>query len=89
MHENSLRVIHQWVATPIVMTSGGLTSPTAKVVQDGYYQNDQGAWGYNVTVWNAGHYHMISVSHTDRPPSIREIAEALVAPNARIESDGR
>jgi hypothetical protein len=32
---------------------------------------------------------MISVSNADRPPSIREIAEALIAPDARIEADGR
>ncbi|HSC57403.1 MAG TPA: hypothetical protein VLC51_09370 [Nitrospira sp.] len=69
--------------------SNALKSPTAKVIQDGYYQNEQGVWGYYITVWDAGHYHMISVSHTEQPLSPHDIAKALTAPEARIESDGR
>jgi hypothetical protein len=73
----------------VKVISNALKSPTAKIIQDGYYQNDQAEWGYYIAVSDAGHHHMVSVKHTGRPVSTREIAEALIAPSARIESDGR
>ena len=69
--------------------ANALRSPEAKFIQDGYYQNEQGRWGYYVTVWHAGHYHMISVSHTETTPSLRDIAEALISSAAYVHSDGR
>ncbi len=54
----------------------------------GYYQNRKGDWGRFMTVWHAGHYHMISVSHIEDVPTSRDVARALVSPLAQIcESD--
>jgi hypothetical protein len=69
--------------------ANALRAPTARQLFDGYYQNEQGVWGYYVTVWQAAHYHMVSVSHTDSMPSLDQIADALTSPAARVHSDGR
>lgn len=66
-----------------------LNSPSSNTIHDGYYQNEQGEWGYYVTVWDAGHYHMISVSHIDRVMPPHEIAQALLSSSAQIHTDGR
>ncbi len=71
------------------VVADALRSPTARFILNDYYQNEQGVWGYYVTVWDAGHYHMISVSHTKSTPTLPEIAEALVCPGAYTESEGR
>jgi hypothetical protein len=66
-----------------------LRSSHSRLIQDGYYQNEQREWGYYVTVWYAGHYHMISVSRTETPPALLDIANALTSPTAYVDSDGR
>jgi hypothetical protein len=53
------------------------------------YQNEKGEWGYCMTVWDAGHYHMISVSHTSETPTPEEVADALVSPTRFVKEDGR
>jgi hypothetical protein len=69
--------------------ANALRSPQARVINDGYYQNEEGMWGCYVTVWDAGHYHMISVSHIERMPTLADIADALIDPDAYVQSDGR
>jgi hypothetical protein len=69
--------------------ANALRSPTARVIHDGFYRNDEGEWGYYVTVWDAGHYHMISVSHITDVQSPNEIATALESPLRNVTEDGR
>jgi hypothetical protein len=66
-----------------------LRSPSAKLIHDGFYQNEHGDWGYYVAIWQAGHYHMISVSHIESVPSSREIANALESSSAYTSDSGR
>jgi hypothetical protein len=42
-----------------------------------------------MTVWDAGHYHMISISHTNDTPTSEEVADALVSPTRHVKEDGR
>jgi hypothetical protein len=65
-----------------------LRSNSSKLIDEGPYQNREGIWGYYLTVWHAGHYHMISVSHTDRPQSPRDVAEALTSPAVQVYDSG-
>lgn len=65
-----------------------LRSSSSKLIDDGPYQNREGIWGYYVTVWHAGHYHMISVSNTDRPQTPKEIAQALCSPLRELHDSG-
>jgi hypothetical protein len=69
--------------------ANALRSPHARIINDGYYRNEQGILGYSVTVRDAGHYHMISVSHIERTPTLDDIADALIDPDASVHSDGR
>jgi hypothetical protein len=71
--------------------ANALRSPSGRLLEEccGYYQNAQDEWGYYLTVWHAGHYHMISVSHVNNIPSLPEIADALESPLARVTDDGR
>jgi hypothetical protein len=66
-----------------------LRSPSARTINDGYYQNQEGELGYYVTMWDAGHYHMISVSHVGDVMTSREIATALESPLRNVTEDGR
>ena len=45
------------------VVANALRSRSRKFIRDGFYENGGDEWGYDVTVWDAGHYHMISVSH--------------------------
>jgi len=49
------------------VVANALRSPSARLIENCCrpYQNEKGEWGYCMTVWDAGHYHMISVSHTN------------------------
>lgn len=71
--------------------ANALRSPTARVIEDccGHYQNADGIWGYRLTVWHAGHYHMISISHVEDVPKVKDIARALESPLAKVAEDGR
>ena len=69
--------------------ANALRSPHARIINDGYYQNEEGIWGWYVTVWDAGHYHMISVSHVSNTPTKHEVAAALVSPTRYIKEEGR
>jgi hypothetical protein len=42
-----------------------------------------------LTIWDAGHSHMISVSHTNNVPTPEELAEALVSATRYVKEDGR
>jgi len=44
------------------------------------HRNSKEEWGCYLTIWDAGHYHMISVSHVDDVPTRAAIADALVSP---------
>lgn len=68
------------------VVANALRSPHNKVIENccGPYQNEPGEWGYYITVWDAGHYHMISVSHVAEPPSLREVAAAITSPLAEL-----
>ena len=68
-----------------------LRSPTAVKIENacGYYQNEKGVWGSYLTVWDAGHYHMISISDTTEPPDLSLIANALESRTATISESGR
>jgi hypothetical protein len=79
----------QHSSSPSPVIANALRSPHVRIINDGYYQNEEGVWGYSVTVWEAGRYHMISVSHTERPPTLDDIADALISPDAYVQSDGR
>jgi hypothetical protein len=69
--------------------ANALRHPSARLIEDGYYQNKNEEWGYHLTVWFAGHYHMISVSHTLEPQSPEDIACALASREAVVYEDGR
>jgi hypothetical protein len=58
-----------------------ILSPSARTIEGscGYYQNKKGDWGRYVTVWYAGHYHLISVSHIHHVPPPKHIATALTS----------
>jgi hypothetical protein len=73
------------------VVANALRSPSARLIQNCCkpYQNEKGEWGYCLTVWDAGHYHMISVFHTNEAPTLEEIAEALVSPTRVVNEDGR
>ena len=66
-----------------------LRSPTRKFIQDGFYRNKDDCWGYYLTIWHAGHYHMISVSHISEVPKLEDIAKALESPLRDVRDDGR
>src|SRR5437016_13115226 len=71
------------------VVASALRSPSRKFIHDGFYQNAKEEWGYYVTVWDAGHYHMISVSHIDHTPELKEIAEALTSLDCELVQSGR
>jgi len=73
------------------VVANALSSPHARLLEDycGHYQNEQGIWGWYLTLWHAGHFHMISISHTEEIPTLTEIATALISPAAHVDSDGR
>jgi hypothetical protein len=73
------------------VVANALRSPTARIIEEccGYYQNENGVWGYYVTVWHAGHYHMISVSHVEDVSKLNDIARALESPLKNVTEDGR
>ncbi len=73
----------------IEVVANALRSKSRKFIHDGFYQNDGGEWGYYVTVWDAGHYHMISVSHISETPALEQIAAALESPQRFLKEDGR
>jgi hypothetical protein len=78
-----------WGRDVLEVVANALKCPRARMIQDGYYQNRAGVWGYYVTVWNAGHYHMISISDTESTPTLAAIAAALVSPTIHVDIDGR
>ena len=45
--------------------------------------------GYCVNVSDAGHYQMISVSHVQSVPTLKDIASAILDPEAYVQTDGR
>jgi hypothetical protein len=71
--------------------ANALRSPSARRIDESCrpYRNSKEEWGYSLTVWDAGHYHMISVSHVDEIPTLATIAEALVSPAKDVKEDGR
>jgi hypothetical protein len=70
--------------------ANALLQPSARIIEDccGYYQNEKGAWGRYMTVWYAGHYHMISVSHICDVPTPEEVAKALVSSMVYLKDSG-
>jgi|SRR6266446_5044227 len=64
---------------------------SGRIIEDhcGYYQNQNDEWGRYMTVWYAGYYHMISISHIHDVPKPKEVASALVSSAAYVKSDGR
>lgn len=73
------------------IVANALRSPHSKLIENccGPYQNDRGEWGYHLTVWDAGHYHMISVSHTTEPPTLLEVAAALLSRRSQLVQSDR
>ncbi len=71
------------------VVANALRSRSRKFIRDGFYQNGGDEWGYYVTVWDAGHYHMISVSHISETPALEQIAAALESPQRFLKEDGR
>ncbi len=73
------------------VVANALRSPSSRLIENCCrpYQNEKGEWGYCLTVWDAGHYHMISVSHTNETPTPEDVAEALVLPTRYVKEDGR
>jgi hypothetical protein len=71
------------------VVADALRSKSRRFIQDGFYRNDDGEWGYYVTVWDSGHYHMISVSHISETPALDKIAFALESPQRFVKVDGR
>jgi hypothetical protein len=71
------------------VVANALRSPSKRFILDGYYRNEQEQWGYYLVVWDAGHYHMISVSRATETPAPRDIAAALDCPSAQVHTDGR
>ena len=73
------------------VVANALRSPAARVIEDccGYYQNADGISGYRLTVWHADDYHMISISHFEEVPKLKEIARTLESPLAQVAEDGR
>jgi len=73
------------------VVANALRSPHARLIESscGYYQNRKGEWGVYLTLWDAGHYHMISVSHIDSIPTNEEVAKALTSSEAHVVNDGR
>lgn len=67
-----------------------LRSRSSRVIENccGPYQNRKGEWGQHMTVWYAGHCHMISVSHIEEIPKLRDVALALIAPVACVADSG-
>jgi len=72
------------------VVANALRSRSARLIEEccGYYRNSKEEWGSYVTVWDAGHYHMISVSHVDDVPKPAAIAYALVSPAKYVKEDG-
>ncbi len=70
------------------VVANALRSPLRKFIGDGFYQNRNGEWGYYLTIWHAGHYHMISVSQILDVPSPRSIASAIESPTRDIAESG-
>ncbi len=71
--------------------ANALRSLSARRIEEccGYYRNSKEEWGCYLTVWDAGHYHMISVSHVDQVPTRAAIADALTSPTKYVKEDGR
>jgi hypothetical protein len=57
--------------------------------RSGYYQNSKEERGCRFTIWDAGHYYMISVSQIDETPTLASIADALVSPAKHVKEEGR
>ena len=66
-----------------VASTYGVVGPDQSI-----YQNEKGDWGYSLAVWQAGQYHMLSVSHINSVPSLQEIATALESPSAHTSDSG-
>jgi hypothetical protein len=73
------------------VVANALRSPSARRIDEscGYYQNSKEEWGCRLTVWDAGHYHMISVSHVDEIPTLATVADALVSSTRYVKEEGR
>lgn len=73
------------------VVANALRSPSARLIENCCkpYQNEKGEWGYCMTVWDAGHYHMISVSHMNDTPTPEDVADALTSPTRHVKEDGR
>ncbi len=71
--------------------ANALRSPSARCIEEccGYYRNSREEWGCYLTVWDAGRYQMISVSHVAEIPTRAAIADALVSPTKYVKEDGR
>jgi hypothetical protein len=71
--------------------ANALRSRSARLVEECCrpYQNSKEEWGYCLTVWEAGHYHMVSVSHIDDMPTPESIATALLSCGREIADEGR
>ena len=80
VHEIMLEVI----ANALRSRSGRLVEECCRP-----YQNSKEEWGYCLTVWEAGHYHMVSVSHIDDMPTPESIATALLSRGREIADEGR
>jgi hypothetical protein len=71
--------------------ANALRSPSARRIEEYClpYRNGKEEWGYSLTVWDAGHYHMISVSHVVEIPTLVAVAEAIESPTRYVKEDGR
>src|SRR5437879_12131340 len=71
--------------------ANALRAPSARLIEGccGYYQNNKDEWGAYMTVWDAGHYHMISVSNGSNTPTKHEVAAALAWPPRYMKEEGR
>lgn len=74
----------------LAVIANALRSPSARLIEEGCrpYQNSKEAWGYCLTVWDAGYYHMISVSHVHDMPTPESVAAALASPTRKITDEG-
>ena len=70
--------------------ANALRSPSARLIEECCcpYRNSKEAWGYCLTVWDAGHYHMISVSHIAEMPTRESVAAALASRTRKITDEG-
>lgn len=72
--------------------ANALRSPSSRLIENccGSYMNKKGVWGYYLTIWDAGHYHMISVSDvSDEIPTNESVANAITSPLRCVAEDGR